>query len=142
MKALKTFYWQVLLPACLCFTLLCFVFSAILQGSDSQMVLPTVNLANLAQIFAFSLVFSLSWQLFKSRKRPFWLSLVLHFLSFLASIAVIFFLIGGHYSTGRGAFLMLFVFAILYVMIAAVAVTIRHFILAGRNRSSHYKRQF
>lgn len=142
MKNAKKFYYQVLLPACLIFTFLCFAFSLILQFSESEMKLPMVNLDNLSQIFLFSFLFSASWQLFSIKKLPFWLTLSLHFLGFLANIAIVFFFIGKHYTTARNAFVILIIFALIYIVLAVIGVTIRHFILANTAEKKVYKRQF
>ena len=142
MKTLTKFYREILLPACLISTILCFIFSAILQLSKSEMTLPMVNLGNLTQIFTFSLILAASFRLFKTEKLTFWLALTLHFLCFLANIAIVFFLIGKHYTTARNAFVVLFVFALIYVIFATISVTIRHILLASKADKKTYKRQF
>lgn len=142
MKTALRLFRSILLPACLFFTVLCFVFSAILSHSDTEMTLPTINLSNLFQIFLFSLVLSASNLLFSCRRLSYPLALTLHFVCFLADISIVFFLIGGHFNSERGAFTILFVFAILYLVIAAVASTVRHFLRTDRNNKEAYKRQF
>jgi len=142
MDTLKKLYREILLPACLISTVLCFVFSAILHLSDSEMVLPMVNLENLTQIFVFSLILAASFQFFSVKKLAFWLALTLHFLCFLSNIAIVFFLIGKHYTTARNAFVVLFVFALFYVIIATIGVTIRQIVLASKAEKKTYKRQF
>ncbi|GEM_PF-2216144 len=142
MKGLTKFYREILLPACLISTILCFVFSAILHLSKSEMTLPMVNLENLTQIFVFSLILTASFQLFKTKKLIFWLALILHFLCFVANIAIVFFLIGKHYTTARNAFVVIFIFALIYVILAAIGVTVRHFLSATKAEKTTYKRQF
>ncbi len=142
MDNLRFFFRKVLLPACLIFTVLCFVFSAILQASGTEMKLPTINLGNLCQIFAFSLIFSASGLLFTSKKIKYALALPLHFLCFLANLSVVFFLVGKHFDTPRSAFLVLAVFALVYIIIAAIASAVRHIVLSGRNEKKSYKRLY
>jgi hypothetical protein len=142
MERLKKLYREILLPACLVFTLLCFGFSLILDNANTGIAVPTINLGNITQIFVFSMIFSASWQLFAAKKLPFWSALVLHFLSFLANIAIVFFLIGGHYRDARNAFVVLVVFALIYVIVAAIAVTVRHFVFAAKDNKKAYKKQF
>ena len=139
---MRWFFTRILLPACLCFTVLCFTFTVILGTSDTRMKLPTINLGNLTQIFVFSLIFAASWQLFAVKKLPFWLAFVLHFLLFLTDIAVVFFLIGGHYETPGNALLLLLLIAVVYLMIAAVILPIRFFRKKKENGEKTYKRQF
>ncbi len=142
MKLLSEVFKRVLLPACFFFTVLCFVFSAILSLSDTSMALPTINLKNICQIFVFSLVLAASNLLFSSKKIKYGLALLLHFICFIADISIVFFLIGKHFESSKNALSILFVFALVYIMIAAIATTVRHFILAGKNTQKTYKRQF
>ncbi len=142
MKTLSYFYHKILLPACLICTILCFAFSVILHLSQSEMTLPMINMGNLTQIFVFSLVFAASFQLFSLGTIRFWAQLTLHFVAFLANISIVFFLIGKHYTTARNAFVVLFVFALIYIVIAVICVTVRHVILASRSSNNTYKRQF
>ena len=142
MKTLRYLYHRILLPACLICTILCFAFSTILHLSQSKMTLPMINLGNLTQIFVFSLIFAVSFQLFTLYTLRFWAQLTLHFVTFLANISIVFFLIGKHYSTARNAFVVLFVFAFFYVVIAVVCVTVRQVMLASRASNNTYKRQF
>ena len=142
MNTLRWFFTRILLPACLCFTVLCFTFTVILGTSDTRMKLPTINLGNLTQIFVFSLIFAASWQLFAIKKLPFWLTLILHFVVFLSDIAVVFFLIGGHYETPANALLLLTAVAIVYGIAAAVVLPIRLIRKKKENAAKPYQRQF
>lgn len=147
MTWLKKFYQDILLPACLIFTILCLFFSVIIyaliaSAGDIAMIVPTMSLNNLFQIFVFSLIFAWSNRLFSRKKTPFWLNLFCHFGIFLANLVIIFFVIGGHYTSARGAFVILVLFALIYIICAAVGVTIRHFIVASKPEENPYKRQF
>ncbi|MBE6622028.1 MAG: DUF3021 family protein [Ruminococcaceae bacterium] len=139
MMLLKKLYREILLPACLITTILCFISTAVLQLSDTKMDLPMVNLSNLTQIFLFSFIFAASWQLFSLKKLSFWAALALHFLCFLANLTVVFFLIGDNKAN---PFMVLFVFGLIYVVIATVAVTVRQVVKAQKNASKPYRRQF
>ncbi len=142
MKTVKKLYREILLPTCLIFTLLCFTFSLLLNAAGTEMSIPIINLENLTQIFVFSLILSASWQLFKTEKLPFALALILHFLCFLANVSVVFFLIGGHFISMQNTFTVLLILSLLYVIVATVAVTVRHFVLAQKREKKPYKRQF
>lgn len=142
MEILKKIYRCMVLPACLVSTVLSFTFSLIIHLSDKQMTLPMINLENLTQIFVFSLIFVASFRLFSIPQMAFWLALFCHFILFLGNIFVVFFLIGKHYTNGRNAFIVIFLFALLYIIIATIWVTIRHIMLVSKRNSSTYKRQF
>lgn len=140
--SLLKFYRTVLLPACLIFTLLCFGFSFVLFHSESSMTLPTMDLGNLTQIFVFSFLLSLSFRLFDIERPAFWVRLLLHFVAFLLNITVVFFFIGGHYSTPMNAFVVLLLFAVLYAVTATVVLVIRHFTKKKNTSKTPYRRQF
>ena len=142
MKAFQTLYHKLILPTCLYFTILCTVFSLLLTTSDTKMDLPTINFGNLMQIFAFCFLFAASNLLFRSKKLSFYAALVLHFIAFLANVGIVFFWIGKHYQSVGGAFSLLFVFGLVYIIIATVAVVIRHLIRSSRKQHNEYKKQF
>ena len=142
MKPLKSLYHRVLLPACLFFTILCFVISTLHFTSKTEMTLPTISLGNLAQIFLFCLLFALSNLLFVQKKLRFSIALILHFFLFLFNISIIFFLIGKHYQSASGAFTLLLLFALVYILVSAIVVTIRHFVRSTRAEANPYKKQF
>ncbi|MBQ4065773.1 MAG: hypothetical protein IJD10_06695 [Clostridia bacterium] len=142
MNTLKKFYREILLPACLIFTLLCFSFAIILHAAKMEMAVPTIGLGNMTQIFAFSLLFTASWQFFKMKRMAFPVALLLHFIAFLGSVAIVFFVIGGHYTSLHNALVILFVFALIYVIAAAIGITVRHFVISGKEEKTPYKRQF
>lgn len=142
MNKINFFFKKILLPSCLFFTILCFVFSGVLSLSKTEMSLPTINLNNLFQIFLFSLIFSASNLLFTSKKTKFGVSLLLHYLSFVANILIVFSFIGKHFESQKNALVMLIIFSLIYVIIAAIAATVRHFVVAKKNENKTYKRQF
>ena len=140
MKKAEFIYKKVILPACLFFTVLCVAFSAILSFSGTEMSLPTINFANVCQIFVFSLILSLSDLLFSCKCLKLGVTVALHFLCFIADITVVFFVIGKHAGTVSGAVSVLAVFALLYIIIAAAVLIIMH--LSGKKKDEPYKRQF
>ncbi|MBE6636389.1 MAG: hypothetical protein E7618_01140 [Ruminococcaceae bacterium] len=142
MTSFKTIYHRLILPTCLYFTILCIVFSLLLTTSDTKMNLPTINFGNLMQIFSFCFLFAASNLLFRAKKLAFFAALFLHFFAFLANIGIVFFWIGKHYQTVSGAFGLLLVFGLVYIIVAAVAVTARHLILSFKKEQTEYKRQF
>lgn len=139
---LKTFYREVLLPACLLFTVLCFLFTIAFTASDMTSKLPSLSLKGTSLIFLFSLLFSWSNRLFFRKTSAFWVNLVLHFLAFLGNIIAVFFIFGGYYSTTQGAFIIVILFALLYIIFAAIGVTVRHFVIGSKPEAKTYKRQF
>lgn len=140
MKKLNTIYKKVILPACLLFTVLCIGFSAILSFSGTEMSLPTINFENVCQMLAFSVILALSNLLFSCKGIKFAVALILHFICFIADISVVFFAIGKHTNSLSGAISVLLVFAVLYIIVAAVCLTVKH--LTSSKKDEPYKRQF
>ena len=104
------------------------------------MSLPTINFGNVCQMLAFSVILALSDLLFSCRKLKTGAALILHFLCFIADISVVFFLIGKHAGSASGAFAVLSVFAVLYIIVTAAVLVIKR--LSGGKRDEPYKRQF
>ncbi|MBQ7125271.1 MAG: hypothetical protein IJO00_02800 [Clostridia bacterium] len=50
--------------------------------------------------------------------------------------------IGKHFESQKNALVMLIIFSLIYVIIAAIAATVRHFVVAKKNENKTYKRQF
>ena len=142
MDKLKWCFREILLPACLLFTLLCFLFAVLFQVGSGGTNPVFIDLSNLGQILLFSLILSASKLLFSLPKLPFAGALVLHFVVFLLDIVVVFFLIGGHAESSRSAFIITGVFALIYLLIAAVILVIRSARLKKTNEPKPYKRQF
>ncbi|MBR6427247.1 MAG: hypothetical protein IKS28_05420 [Clostridia bacterium] len=140
---MKSFVHRVLYPACLLFTVLCVVFSALLSWADSEMLLPTISIGNLCQIFCFSLVVAGANLLFSIGKLPYPACFVLHFLCSLAAFWLIFLVIGRHFSEGNAG-TMLLVFAGIYLIFALPVIVVH--CVRGRNKKREsektYKRQF
>lgn len=143
MSYLKKFYRDVLLPACLLFTVLSFFFTLLFELAEvSSKMLSLISFKGLSRIFLFSLLFSWSNRLFFREKTAFWLNLLLHFLAFLGNIVAVFFLFGSYYTSAKNALVILVIFALLYVIGAAIGVTVRHFVIASRPEKKSYQRQF
>lgn len=142
MEKFKSFINFVIYPACLVFTVLCFIFSIIMNLSETELQIPIIDLPNLVQIFLFSLMFSLSGLLFRMKKWKIGLKTVLHFACFLTNISIVFFLVGKHYSSAKGAFVILLIFGLIYIIVAAVVLTARYLLRKDENENKKYKRQF
>ena len=137
MKTAKKLYCEILLPASLVFTILCFALS--LTGTGFSLY---IHLKTLLRFFLFSLLFATSWQLFGWKKVPFGGALVLHFFAFLTNVAVVLIALGGKDALSRGSFYLLLLLSLVYVICATIGVTIRHFVLASKESKKKYKKQF
>ncbi len=137
MKLLKKLYHEILLPACLVFTVLCVALSLVGDGFSLY-----VHIVTLLRFLLFSVIFAASWQLFQSKKIPFGGALVLHFIAFLLNVSIVMIALGGQDLLSRGSFYFLLLLSLVYVIIATVAVTVRHFVLVSKESKKKYKRQF
>ena len=144
MKRVSVAYKKVLLPACLIFTLICFAFSILLGSSEKNADIMTINTSNLTQIFLFSVILSAGNLVFGCKKLKFALALLLHFIITIADVSIVFFLIGGHFTTMSNCIAVLIVFAVVYVIIAVFSIILRKLFSRSVTKDSEkeYTRRF
>lgn len=138
---MKIFLKRTVYPACLLFTLICLLFSALLSWSGGEMYAPTINISNLCQILAFSIVVSFANLLFSLDKLPYLVAFLAHFLCTMLSAWVIFLVIGQHLEEGSAFNLVLF-FAVIYIAIAVPVIIVHTVRKTIKREPRDYKRQF
>lgn len=142
---MKFFKWVLthLRDACIYFTVFQFAVTAIFQltaenGGKGQFLLFTVELA----VFAFSLLLAIAADIFKIKKISLFLRILLHFLSCLIAVFLLFSIVSGDMFKVNSLLFIMFGFAVLYIVCAAIAVLIIHIKNKKTSDNSEYESQF
>ena len=134
-KFLKTLK-EIFHSGCAIFTFV--VFGFYIMGDILSSTTKVLELKTLFLLFLFSLWFALSNRIFTAKKMNVILRTVFHFLSTIIGFFVIFIYLPGNIKNSSSAFVLTLGFAVIYVVIAAIILTVRHFSLKKRNSEEKY----
>ena len=142
---MKFFKWVLthLRDACIYFTVFQFAVTAVFQltaenGGKGQFLIFTVELA----VFAFSFLLAAAADIFKIKKLSLLLRILLHFLCCLLAVFLLFSIVSGDMFKVNSLLFIMFGFAALYIVCAAVAVIIIHVRNKKISDESEYESQF
>lgn len=121
---------------CVIFTFIVFLFYIL--GNMMASTVQVLNLTNLFLLFLFSIVFALANLILKSKKMNIVLRVALHFITMVAGFFVIFVYLPGNLQKGSSAFVLTVVFTVLYALVTAVILTVRHFIKKRKTDKQEY----
>lgn len=138
MKPLKKFINEILYPACLTFSVIVFAFSMFseIAGLNNKF---SYNLSDLILFMIFSLIFSWSLKVFRTKKLSFPKALALNFLCYIADTFVVFAILGGK-KNFAGMFIVFTLYYILFAIVFAVARRLTND--ADSPKKSEYKKMF
>lgn len=121
---------------CVIFTVTVFAFYIL--GELMSNTVKVLTLSTLFLIFLFSVWFALSNKLLRTKKMNIVLRVFLHFISTVVGFFVIFVYLPGNTANSSSAFVLTLGFAGLYLLIAALILTVIH-LFNKRKESKEYK---
>ncbi len=137
MNTVKQIVRRVVFPACMIYTLISLVFSAIASTGNPNFA-PTFS--SLGLFLAFSVLIALCNMILRIQKWNLLLRLFLHYGSVMISIYLLLFFASGQ--TGNtGAMMILGVlFTVIYLLFAVIYATVRR--ATAKEKPEKYKKQF
>ena len=142
MKAIKSFLDKILFPASLMFTILAFLLGTISYSTESSYELPVLGLKGMSLILLFSLILSCVNLIFRVKTMHIIARTAIHFAGFVADFVISFILIGGYYSKGTSALMIVFIVSLIYVFIACLTLAFRAVFKAAKKKPEEYRSQF
>lgn len=128
----------ILTPACIIFT----VITLALTGLATTLTSFAPQFEALVALFIYSVVLAALNRILYIRSLHIALRLVLHCAGVLASFLVIFLLVLSDASHTRGALIISAVIAVLYFIVAAIVLAIKHALKRNENEKKEYKKMF
>ena len=142
---MKFFKWLIthLRDACIYFTVFQFAVTAVFQmtaadGGKGQFLIFSVELA----VFAFSFALAAAADIFKIKPLSLPVRVLLHFLCCLAAVFLLFRIVAGDMFKVNSLLFIMIGFAFLYIVGAAVVLTVIHFRNKKISDNSEYESQF
>ena len=126
------------MPACLFFT----VITLALTGLATTLTNFAPQFEALIALFIYSVVLAALNRILYFRSLHIGLRLVLHCTGIVASFLAIFLLVLSDSSHTRGALIISAVIAILYFIVAAIVLTVKHALGRNENEKKEYKKMF
>lgn len=128
----------ILMPACLIFT----VITLALTGIATTITNFAPQFEALIALFIYSVVLAALNRILYLRSLHIGLRLVLHCTGIVASFLAIFLLVLSDSSHTRGALIISAVIAVLYFIIAAIVLAVKHALKRNENEKKEYKKMF
>ena len=128
---------EVIKQACVIFTCIVFafyIFADITNGSNSVLTLKMLSLLFLAAIW-----FAMTDVLLVNKNLNIVLRVALHFISSTVGFYLIFIYLSGYAKKSSKSFILIIAFSIVYILIASVVLTIRHFIMKNKSEKEDYE---
>lgn len=142
MELFKKIQRQFIYPTCAVFTIVCFVFTAVIFSVKTDFKTPGATPAGLGLFLLFSFLLVCANQLFHT-KLSLALCVFLHYLAVTADFCVCFLLIGGYYaSTGTQALIVLLAVTLIYFVIAIPCLIIRRICVVRKRDGKKYQKVF
>lgn len=142
MELFKKLLRQFIYPTCTVFTIICFLFTAVIFSVGTDLKTPGATPAGLGLFLLFSFALVCANQLFRtSLSLP--LSVFLHYLAVIADFCICFLLIGGYYAnTGAQALLVLLAVTLIYIVIAIPCLIFRRIFYVRKRDGKKYQKIF
>ncbi len=138
MKSFKDIAYRVLYPTCAIYTVMTLLFTAIFFSSSNEYGSPGITPTGIGTILLFSFLASLANLLFGVKRFHPLLRTLLHMIALTADFALCFLVLGGYFrSAGTLAFMVLLIFAVLYLLIAIPSYVV--FAVSGRKKNEAEK---
>ena len=138
---IKYFINKIFYPACAFYLVFTFICSCITQTVNTYKI-PILSLKGISVLFLFSLCLAASNRIFFIKNKSAIGKTALHFICFIASFAIILEGLGGYYRSSGYALLLLVAVAVIYIIIAAIALIINAIVRRNKNDTEKYKSMF
>jgi len=142
MKKISWFLNKILYPTCLYFTVIVFILGAVTMSLTETFDIPILNMSGISLAMLFCFGFACINRILYIDSFKIAVRLLLHFVGFLSVFALTFFVIGGFSPSVGTVFIVLGAVAIVYLIVAAIALIIRALTHKNKIEKSDYKRQF
>lgn len=129
--------YSIIKSACVIFTIIVFLFYIMGNAISSQ--IQVLTLTNLFLLLLFSVWFSFSNLLLKSKKMNIFLRLTLHFISTVIGFFVIFVYLPGNLENKSQAFILVLGFAIIYIVTATAILALKGIFNKKQNNEQEYE---
>lgn len=129
---------RIFIPACVIFT----VITLALTGLAKTITDFAPQFEALAALFIYSVILAVLNRILYIRSLPVFLRLLLHCAGIIISFIVIFLLVLSDRSHTTGALIISAALAILYFIVAAVVLAVKHFRNRTENEKKDYKKMF
>lgn len=127
----------VIKQACVIFTCIVFafyIFADLTNGSNNFLTLKMLFLLFLAAIW-----FAMTDVLLVNKNLNIFLRVSLHFISSTVGFYLIFIYLSGYAKKSSKSFILVILFAVIYILIASIALFIRHLLLKKKADNENYE---
>ena len=134
---------SLLCNTCVIFSITVLLVLGVWAAISSQKVASTALLfSQAASVFAFSFLLCCINEIFRVRKLNILLRVLIHFAGFMLIFYFIFIRFSNYFESNSGAFLIMLLVGIIYIIIAAIILAIRHLITRKKQNDEKYESQF